>query len=399
MKKFFKKTEGFTLVELIVVIAILGILAGVGTVGYSGYIKKAQTAADNQLLAAVNQAYAAACIENGVDAKNTDAANITLNGGKVPGVDVTSPADKAEKIEAAFTKYFAGNENSKFKVATGLVFNKNIGAFVDPANSGQSMSIAYGGGYITLEPADIQAIQNSNIADMDPVALLNKVNDTAGMVTGLGAYTNGIMTGSDFLTYFGTLLGDDPTAAQDELVQRKLGLSDEEFATVERDDPEYLNALAQLSSNGMVLFTADATSKMDDADVSNFLTLMATEGAKDTLKTALTNTSDVEGMTTALTQTAMFYGLCTTYAQHVGKPELAANPTAALKLLEPTDENYVGFQEYLGSPDGQADLNGYIASLNTVSNSASDKDAVSTVLVNGFADPDLAAVLAAAMGK
>lgn len=50
MKKFFKKTEGFTLVELIVVIAILGILAGVGTVGYSGYIKKANAAVDNQLI-------------------------------------------------------------------------------------------------------------------------------------------------------------------------------------------------------------------------------------------------------------------------------------------------------------------------------------------------------------
>jgi len=49
MRKFWKKTEGFTLVELIVVIAILGILAGVGTVGYSGYIKKANMAADETL--------------------------------------------------------------------------------------------------------------------------------------------------------------------------------------------------------------------------------------------------------------------------------------------------------------------------------------------------------------
>ena len=36
-----KRTGGFTLIELIVVIAILGILAGVGTVAYTGYIKAA----------------------------------------------------------------------------------------------------------------------------------------------------------------------------------------------------------------------------------------------------------------------------------------------------------------------------------------------------------------------
>jgi len=56
MKKFWKRTEGFTLVELIVVIAILGILAGVGTVGYSGYVKKANMAADQQLVSQVANA-------------------------------------------------------------------------------------------------------------------------------------------------------------------------------------------------------------------------------------------------------------------------------------------------------------------------------------------------------
>jgi len=56
MRKFWKKTEGFTLVELIVVIAILGILAGVGTVGYSGYVKKANMAADEQLASNVKNA-------------------------------------------------------------------------------------------------------------------------------------------------------------------------------------------------------------------------------------------------------------------------------------------------------------------------------------------------------
>ncbi|MBQ3503142.1 MAG: prepilin-type N-terminal cleavage/methylation domain-containing protein [Oscillospiraceae bacterium] len=44
---------GFTLVELIVVIAILAILAGVGVPAYSGYIKRANKGADQQLIGEV----------------------------------------------------------------------------------------------------------------------------------------------------------------------------------------------------------------------------------------------------------------------------------------------------------------------------------------------------------
>lgn len=57
MKKFASKS-GFTLVELIVVIAILGILAGVAGPAYSGYIKKAEEAADMQVLSSVATAVA-----------------------------------------------------------------------------------------------------------------------------------------------------------------------------------------------------------------------------------------------------------------------------------------------------------------------------------------------------
>ena len=63
-----KGTAGFTLVELIVVIAILGILAGIAIPVYSGYIAKAQQAADFQTLDSVKTAAVFAVMDKNPEA-------------------------------------------------------------------------------------------------------------------------------------------------------------------------------------------------------------------------------------------------------------------------------------------------------------------------------------------
>lgn len=83
MKKFGSKS-GFTLVELIVVIAILGILAGIAVPAYSGYIKKANEAADYAQLDAIKTAVVFAYTDKHVnDDTFADIQSITVTEGSV----------------------------------------------------------------------------------------------------------------------------------------------------------------------------------------------------------------------------------------------------------------------------------------------------------------------------
>ena len=87
IKKMIKKTEGFTLVELIVVIAILGILAGIAVPAYSGYLKKANEAADITTLDAVKTAVVAATATQPASVTKIE---VDTTDGKITAVTVTS---------------------------------------------------------------------------------------------------------------------------------------------------------------------------------------------------------------------------------------------------------------------------------------------------------------------
>lgn len=377
MKQYLRNKAGFTLVELIVVIAILGILAGVGTVGYSGYIKKANEAADQQLLGAVNQAFAAACLENGVSNRNLNGANLTIGSdSKVQSVH------RDNNINTSFNKYFRANESNAFKVFRSFLYDKVNGVFVGSFVKVESASNADGTTTfkVTLKNGK-EVTLSANNTDIENVkqATFGK-NMTMGELMGcVGAVVNAA-GGQDIkkiLSFAGTDFADF-------LAEIKL---DKDKAT------------ATQLANALVLKVAKTSSGMDAKSIiNNYNENGLLFGGDD----------DVD----ETSQLALMYGVMTGYANsEIGK---SANVTVDEKTMT-AQEYYAQMSNNLDDPDqviemmmvlsegngmndymntyAWNDISGYISAMNTLSSNTKELVTETNVLSNGFTDKNIVDLL------
>ena len=384
--KFMRKNGGFTLVELIVVIALLAILAGVAVPAYSGYINKANEAADNQLLSAINTSFAAACIENGVDPSTVTAANIAVTNKKIGAVSgVSASTGNPANVPASFANYFtAANPNATFKVFTALVYNPATHNFV---GDGTLVKVTYAGSTIYLPQSAIDGLKGSSFGTVGADGLLELVNTVTGTAQLMAGKLDAVFGDAAFqksaMLALGATTADEFNAKTQAIVQEMM----------EKNPDMTMNqAIAQMNANAAVLYASQNAVKYTDEQITD-LFAGGSASVKDNLKT---DGKTADGMA----QAALIYGMYTAYANSAeyGNADLQANAEDPLAVLNAMD-NDANFKAFVNSEQGKQDMEAFRNSLGIIVDSTENNgDATTDLMVNGFNNDELKGVIGGLMG-
>lgn len=331
-----KMTAGFTLVELIVVIAILGILAGVGTVGYSGYIKKANMAADEQTMGNLRYAAIMGSIEN----PTVDGVVRVNNSGSTVDMGKTS-AENAEIISDWMEAMFGSSWETSVKL-------KITGAE-------KALFIPVSQVTLSAEEQDwVNAINGSNYA--------GNYEAFAGTASNLSSAMSQAVASGD-IEKLETLLGD---AGYKTYLQNTWG--------IDYTDTEKKTEIG----NATAFYIAEQTKGMStDTAYTNLKNALASGNMNDLVKYL-----NAAGNGSAMAGTALGFGVASGYlnsdyisAESKAALEQKANQvtgiTTMIAYLREVNGD-AGFAEYMNSESSKADVDAYLSAMALV-NSRQDE--------------------------
>lgn len=357
-------SAGFTLVELVVVIAIIGILAGIGTVGYGGYIKRTNEGLDETLYKNIIYAGEIGKYENpGV----TGRVIVDKTGARV---DAVGTSGNASVVEQWLKNAFGGDWAHTVKYRTDKYANGTYGTIALPA---QSVDLD------DTQKANLEKFTQSNLSGHE-VELANTANNLSNLFkTGFLNGVTGEAAVEKLANYMGGEDSDEFNQFKEDLL-RKTGKTD-----LNDLDPTQI-------ANATVLYVASKANGMTAESVLNTF-----------------NTKGIDAVMSengTLPTAALMYGTMVGFANsnYVTSEEfknaMKTPPTSingVLSLLNKMTAD-PGVKEYMKSTNkgAAADMDGYLGALRII-NDYNVKFDVSSE--NAFNDDQTLALLQAVLNS